>query len=65
MKRNIIRSVILLFLPVLCFAQSLEYNIRKPSKLYIGTPFHILVDITANDADSIFSPQIDTLDIFI
>ncbi len=65
MKRNIIRSVILLFLPVLCFSQSLEYNIQKPSKLFIGTPFHILVEITANEADSIFSPQIDTLDIFI
>ncbi len=45
--------------------QEINYKISKPSKLYVGTPFHLLVDITTNPADSIFSPQIDTLDIFI
>jgi len=59
----------LIFLPFLvCFAlsaQKLEYRLAKPSQLYIGTPFHVFVDITSSIEDSIFTAQIDTLDIFI
>jgi hypothetical protein len=47
------------------FSQHIEHRLEKPPKLYVGTPFHVLVDITTNKADSIFSPEIDTLDIFI
>ncbi|HHE38727.1 MAG TPA: hypothetical protein ENL20_09170 [Candidatus Cloacimonetes bacterium] len=56
---------LLLSLFVNSFTQQIDYKISKPSKLYVGTPFHLLVDITTDPADSIFSPQIDTLDIFI
>ena len=47
------------------FSQQIEHRLEKPPKLYVGTPFHVLVDITTNKADSIFAPEIDTLDIFI
>ena len=57
--------VILILIPILSFSQSLEYKLDKPNNLFIGTPFHLLVDITSNPEDSIFVPEIDTLDIFI
>ena len=47
------------------FAQQIEHRLEKPPKLYVGTPFHVLIDITTNQSDSIFAPEIDTLDIFI
>jgi len=62
--RNILLLLLLMF-PIFAFSQTIDYNISKPSKLFVGTPFHLLVDIRTELADSIFSPQIDTLDIFI
>lgn len=47
------------------FAQKIEYKIDKPSKLFVGTPFHLYVDIFSAPEDSIFTSKIDTLDIFI
>ena len=47
------------------FAQQIEHRLEKPPKLYVGTPFHVLIDITTNQSDSIFALEIDTLDIFI
>jgi len=64
LKFKIIFFIALMFLGSLT-SQELEYKVDKPSKLYVGTPFHLLVDITTEPADSIFAPQIDTLDIFI
>lgn len=63
MKKNLI--LLLFFLPGLILSQTLDWDIEKPRQLYIGTPFKINVNITTNPADSIFSPQVDTLDIFI
>jgi hypothetical protein len=64
MKKIIIISILLIATLALN-SQTLEYNLQKPQKLFIGTPFHVLVDITTSLQDSIFAPQIDTLDIFI
>lgn len=46
-------------------AQSLEYHVQKPKKLFVGTPFHLHIDIQTSLQDSIFAPVIDTLDVFI
>ena len=62
MKKSLI---ILILIPILSFSQSLEYKLDKPNNLFIGTPFHILVKIASNPEDSIFAPEIDTLDVFI
>ena len=67
MKRNkvILLIIFLSSVPIMGFSQQIEHRLEKPPKLYVGTPFHVLVDITTNKADSIFAPEIDTLDIFI
>ena len=67
MKINklIVLITLLLLIPIMGFAQQIEHRLEKPPKLYVGTPFHILIDITTNKTDSIFAPEIDTLDIFI
>ena len=67
MKRNkaVLLIILLLSVPIMGFVQQIEHRLEKPPKLYVGTPFHILMDITSNKADSIFAPEIDTLDIFI
>ena len=57
--------IILILIPILSFSQSLEYKLDKPNNLFIGTPFHILVEIASNPEDSLFTPEIDTLDVFI
>jgi hypothetical protein len=64
MKKIFITFSLLIFVLSLS-GQTLEYHIQKPQKLYVGTPFHVVVDITSSLQDSIFAPQIDTLDIFI
>ncbi len=67
MNRNkvVLLIILLLSLPIMGFAQQIVHKLEKPEKLYLGTPFHVLIDITTNPADSIFAPEIDTLDIFI
>jgi hypothetical protein len=67
MKKNkvILIIIFLLSIPIIGFSQQIEHRLEKPPKLYVGTPFHVLIDITTNIADSIFAPEIDTLDIFI
>ncbi|NQV17660.1 MAG: hypothetical protein HQ534_03870 [Armatimonadetes bacterium] len=57
--------IILILIPILSFSQSLEYKLDKPNNLFIGTPFHILVEIASDPEDSIFTPEIDTLNVFI
>lgn len=63
--KKIIFVILAIFCTLSLSGQTLDYHLQKPQKLYIGTPFHVLVDITASLQDSIFAPQIDTLDIFI
>ncbi len=46
-------------------AQSLSYRLKKPQKLFVGTPFHLYIDLQTSLQDSIFAPVIDTLDVFI
>ena len=67
MKINkvILLIALLLLISTMGFSQQIEHRLEKPPKLYVGTPFHVLIDITSNKADSIFAPEIDTLDIFI
>ncbi len=67
MKINkvILLIIFLLLISTKGFSQQIEHRLEKPPKLYVGTPFHVLIDITSNKADSIFAPEIDTLDIFI
>ena len=64
MKKAILLFLILL-IPFLLVSQTLDYKVEKPPKLFIGTPFHVLVKLTTSIEDSVFAPQIDTLDIFI
>ncbi|MCK4652999.1 MAG: hypothetical protein KAU01_00975 [Candidatus Cloacimonetes bacterium] len=63
MKQVII--LLLILIPISGLSQTIEHKLEKPEKLYLGTPFHVLIDITTNSVDSIFAPEIDTLDIFI
>jgi hypothetical protein len=65
MKINKLIVLIILLIPLMGFAQQIEHRLEKPPKLYVGTPFHVFIDITTDKADSIFAPEIDTLDIFI
>ena len=36
----------------------------KPSELYIRTPFHIMIELKTDVADSIYAPKKDTIDVF-
>ncbi len=54
-----------LMIPILAFTAELGYKLEKPQKLFVGTPFKLHVNISSSVADSIFSTQNDTLDIFI
>jgi len=63
MKKVIL--LILILIPLLGFSQSLDQKLVKPQKLYVGTPFHLLVNITTTQNDSIFATPVDTLDVFI
>jgi len=56
---------LILLIPILIFSAELDYKLEKPQKLYVGTPFKLHVNISSAIADSIFSTQNDTLDIFI
>ncbi|MCD4651900.1 MAG: hypothetical protein K8S56_08970 [Candidatus Cloacimonetes bacterium] len=57
--------LLIAFLPLMGNSATLEYQVDKPSQLYIGTPFHVRVDITATANDTIYAPRQDTLDAFI
>jgi hypothetical protein len=63
MKRRIL-FLLAMVLPLILAAQELHQNLKKPSKLYIGTPFSIEVEIVSGLQDSIFAPQLDSLDVF-
>ncbi|MDO9577203.1 MAG: hypothetical protein Q7J16_04910 [Candidatus Cloacimonadales bacterium] len=64
MKKIILITIFLISVLALQ-SQTLEYHVQRPQKLFVGTPFHLLVDIKTSLQDSIFAPEIDTLDIFI
>jgi hypothetical protein len=64
MKKIII--LFLLIIPILITAKPVfDYHIDKPTHIYVGTPFHLKITFTTGLEDSIYSPKIDTLDIFI
>ena len=64
MKKIII--LFLLIIPILIAAEpKFDYHLDKPTHVYVGTPFHIRVQFTTGLKDSIFSPKIDTLDVFV
>lgn len=68
MKNHLKITVMLVMLASIVLSLSaaeLKYRVDRPSKLYVGTPFHLLVDITSDPSDSIFTVRPDTLDIFI
>lgn len=65
MKKIILISIAII-LPILLTASgNFDYHLQSPSTLYVGTPFHLNVQIKSGINDSIYSPKIDTLDIFI
>ena len=64
MKKIYLFLIIILF-PLLAFSAELDYELEKPQKLFVGTPFKLHVDISSAISDTIFSTQNDTLDIFI
>jgi len=63
MKKVIL--ILLIIIPLLGFSQTIDQKLVKPQKLFVGTPFHVIVDITTAQADSIFAAPIDTRDVFI
>lgn len=67
MKNILIILLLLLitFTPAIVSSQTLDYKLERPSKLFIGTPFHVIVNISSEITDSVFVPKIDTLDVFI
>ena len=64
MKKIYLFLIIILF-PLLVFSAELDYELEKPQKLFVGTPFKLHVNISSAISDTIFSTQNDTLDIFI
>ena len=38
---------------------------EKPGKMFVGSPFKVNVQIISGKSDSIYSPPIDTLDVFV
>ncbi|MDY6915072.1 MAG: BatD family protein, partial [Candidatus Cloacimonadota bacterium] len=60
-----ITIIILSALTIFLYAQKLEYSIEKPSQLFVGTPFQVNVEIITTSSDTIYSPPIDTLDVFV
>ncbi len=58
-------AIILFLLPIFLSAQKIDYHLEKPAKLFIGTPFQLLVDIETGLNDTIYAPEKDTLDVFI
>ncbi|MDP8269394.1 MAG: hypothetical protein P9L97_11770 [Candidatus Tenebribacter davisii] len=65
LKIKIIALLIIILIPLLVFSAELDYQLEKPQKLFVGTPFKLHVNISSAVSDSIFSTQQDTLDIFI
>ncbi|MDD3049834.1 MAG: hypothetical protein PHR06_01685 [Candidatus Cloacimonetes bacterium] len=65
MERKLIICVIMTLLFIPYYAKDFDYKVNKPGELFIGTPFNITVDIFTAEGDSIFAPEMDTLDIFI
>ena len=56
----------IIIVPMLISAKTdFEYHLDKPTHLYVGTPFRLNVSFKTGLNDSIFSPKIDTLDIFV
>ncbi len=53
----------LFFLSILHSA-NISHKLKKPTDLFIGTPFNLFIDIFVEEADSVFAMQKDTLDIF-
>lgn len=65
MKKIILISIAII-LPILLMASgNFDYHLQSPTTLYVGTPFHLSIQIKSGINDSIYSPKIDTLDIFI
>jgi hypothetical protein len=63
MKKYLIITIILL-LTICLTAQELQQKLEKPSKLYVGSPFSLHLEITSALEDSIFAPKLDSLDVF-
>ncbi len=62
-KKHILILICILMTAILS-AQSLKYHVNRNSHLFIGSPFHLNVEIESALNDSIFAPQKDTIDIF-
>ena len=65
------KNKIVLFFLLTCmarltiYAQTLEHQLEKPSQIYVGTPFKLNLSFKTGLKDTIYSTQLDTLDIFI
>jgi hypothetical protein len=64
MKRKFF-LLLFIFSITLISAQNFSYRLNKPDSLFIGTPFDLRIEIITALADSIFVPQIDTMDVFV
>ena len=56
---------ILIIISAVCSAANISSKLDVADSLFIGTPFHLQVDITTAKIDSVYIPPVDTLDIFI
>ncbi len=69
MMKGIIKHICvligLLIIASTLYGQTLDYSVDKPNQLLVGTPFKLYVNIETALTDSIFSPKLDTLDVFI
>ncbi len=64
MKKFILIIILISILTFLLNGQELHQNLEKPSKLFVGTPFQLHIEIIASPGDSIYAPQLDSLDVF-
>jgi hypothetical protein len=63
MKKIIILTLVIF--SFLLYSQELEYQVEKPTKMFVGSPFKVNIQIISSKNDSIYSPPIDTLDVFV
>lgn len=55
----------MIFTRIVLYCQEFDFQLIKPEILLIGSPLHMKMEIHSAINDTIYVPQIDTLDIFV
>ena len=63
MKKYIV-ILVLFIINLGLLAQEVTQKLEKPSKLFVGTPFKLHLEIVTAPKDTIYAPKLDSLDVF-